>query len=84
VAELQAGRGFSIMEVNGAGSEAIQAWDPGTGLIAGLRMIFAKQRLLFEIGAANRKRGARTIGLRELVRLNSRQNRLIDLYPSSN
>jgi hypothetical protein len=47
-------------------------------------MIFAKQRLLFEIGAANRKRGARTIGLRELVRLNSRQNRLIDLYPSSN
>jgi hypothetical protein len=84
VAELQAGRGFSIMEVNGAGSEAIQAWDPGTGLVAGLRMIFAKQRLLFEIGAANRKRGARPIGLRELMRLNTRQNRLIDLYPSSN
>jgi hypothetical protein len=84
VAELQAGRGFSIMEVNGAGSEAIQAWDPGTGLISGLRMIFSKQRLLFEIGAANRKRGARPIAIRELMRLNSRQNRLIDLYPSSN
>jgi hypothetical protein len=84
VAELQAGRGFSIMEVNGAGSEAIQAWDPGTGLAAGLDMIFSKQRLLFEIGAANRKRGARPIGLRELMRLNTRQNRLIDLYPSSN
>ncbi|ALK98906.1 hypothetical protein AB595_01420 [Massilia sp. WF1] len=83
-AELQAGRGFSIMEVNGAGSEAIQAWDPGTGVIAGLRMIFAKQRLLFEIGAANRQRGARPIRLRELMRLNTRQNRLIDLYPSSN
>lgn len=84
LSELQAGRGFSIMEVNGAGSEAIQAWDPGTGLIAGLRMIFAKQRLLFEIGAANRKRGARPIGVAELIRLNARQNRLIDLYPSSN
>jgi hypothetical protein len=46
VAELQAGRGFSIMEVNGAGSEAIQARDPGTGLIAGRRMIFSRQSLL--------------------------------------
>lgn len=82
--ELQAGHGFSIMEVNGAGSEAIHAWDPGVGLLAGLRMVFAKQRLLFEIGAANRKRGVRPIGLRELIRLNASQNRLIDLYPPSN
>jgi hypothetical protein len=81
---LRAGRGFSIMEVNGAGSEAIHAWDPDTGLVKGLRMVFAKQRLLFEIGAANRRRGARPIGLRELLRLNSGQNRLIDLYPPSN
>jgi hypothetical protein len=84
VRDLQAGRGFSIMEINGAGSEAIHAWDPGLGLVAGLRMVFAKQRLLFEIGAANRKRGVRPIGLRELIRLNRGQNRLIDLYPPSN
>jgi hypothetical protein len=82
--ELQAGRGFAIMEINGAGSEAIHAWDPEVSLAAGLRTIFAKQRLLFEIGAANRRRGVRPIGLRELIRLNSRQNRLIDLYPPSN
>jgi hypothetical protein len=82
--DLQAGHGFSIMEVNGAGSEAIHAWDPAVGLVAGLRMIFAKQRLLFEIGAANRKRGVRPMGLRELIRLNADQNRLIGLYPPSN
>lgn len=81
---LRAGRGFSIMEINGAGSEAIHAWDPEIGLVQGLRMVFAKQRLLFEIGAANRRRGARPIGLRELARLNAGQNRLIDLYPASN
>jgi hypothetical protein len=81
---LRAGRGFSIMEVNGAGSEAIHAWDPNVGLVAGLRMVFAKQRLLFEIGAANRRRGMRPIGLRELARLNADQNRLIDQYPASN
>jgi hypothetical protein len=81
---LQAGRGFSIMEINGAGSEAIHAWDPGTGLLAGLGMVFAKQRLLFEIGAANRARGVRPMRLRELARLNAAQNRLIDHYPPSN
>jgi hypothetical protein len=81
---LRAGRGFKIMEVNGAGSEAIHAWDPDVGLVDGFRTIFAKQRLLFEIGAANRARGARPIGLFALARLNARQNRLIDSYPASN
>lgn len=82
--ELSAGLGFTIMEVNGAGAEAIQAWDPDVGLVAGFRMIFAKQRLLFAIGAANRRRGVRPIGPLALTRLNWRQNRLIDLYPPSN
>jgi hypothetical protein len=82
--ELSAGTGFTIMEVNGAGSEAIQAWDPAIGLVEGFGMIFAKQRLLFAIGAANRRRGARPIGAFALMRLNWRQNRLIDQYPASN
>ncbi|WP_426172894.1 hypothetical protein [Massilia sp. TWR1-2-2] len=82
--QLSRGAGFTIMEVNGAGSEAIQAWDPETDLVAGLRMIFAKQRLLFAIGAANRRRGVRPIGTLALMRLNWRQNRLISLYPPSN
>jgi len=81
---LAAGRSFTIMEVNGAGSEAIEAWDPETGLIDGFRMIFTKQRLLFAIGAAQRRAGARPIGLLELARLNRRQQRLIAQYPPSN
>jgi hypothetical protein len=82
--ELAAGTHFTIMEVNGAGSEAIQAWDPDIGLVDGFRMIFAKQRVVFAIGAANRRRGVRPIGTLALVRLNWRQNGLIDQYPSSN
>jgi len=81
---LRAGTGLTIMEVNGAGSEAIEAWDPGTGLVAGLRTIFAKQRWLFEIGAANRRRGASTIGLLQLARINAAQQRLLGAYPPSN
>lgn len=81
---LEAGRDLRIMEINGAGSEAIQAWDPGTGLRKGLGIIFAKQRLLFEIGAANRRLGHRPIGLRRLAQLHFMQQRLLDAYPPSN
>jgi hypothetical protein len=81
---LRRGEGWCIMEVNGAGSEAIEAWDPATGLATGLRRIFAKQRLLFEIGAANRRHGAAVPSLLALMRLNWRQNRLLDAYPPSN
>jgi len=82
--QLAAGQGLKIMEVNGAGSEAIQAWDPGTGLLDAFRIIFAKQRTLFEIGAANRRRGHRPIGLFHLARLHFMQQALLDAYPPSN
>ena len=81
---LGAGTGFTIMEVNGAGSEAIQAWDPDTGWMTGFRMIFEKQRILFAVGDAMRRRGVRPIGLLQLWRLNRRQLQLIKRYPPSN
>ena len=84
LAALSAGRGFTIMEVNGAGSEAIEAWDPGTRLVPGLKIIFQKQRLLFAIGDAMRHQGVRPVGLVQLIKLNQRQNRLIARYPPSN
>ena len=82
--ELGAGHRFVIMEINGAGSEAIQAWDPDIGLLHAFRIIFAKQRLLFAIGHAQRRKGAVPIGLLLLARLYRRQQRLIALYPPSN
>ncbi|MDB5988007.1 MAG: hypothetical protein JWR16_3060, partial [Nevskia sp.] len=81
---LQSGSGFSIIEVNGAGSEAIEAWDPATPALAAFGKIFAKQRLLFEIGYANRRRGYQPIGLLQLARLHLRQQKLIRQYPPSN
>lgn len=82
--DLAAGRGFSIMEINGAGSEAIQAWDPNTGVVAGFRMIFKKQRILFAIGDAMRRKGFKPLGVVSLAHLNRRQNQLVDRYPPSN
>ncbi len=84
LAALRMGEEFTIIEVNGAGSEAIHAWDPAIGVIAAFRLIFAKQRVLFAIGDAQRQRGVRPIGICALSRLHLRQQRLIAAYPPSN
>ena len=81
---LSAGQGFTIIEINGAGSQAIQAWDPDIGLMAGLKTMFQKQSLLVTIGDAMRRRGAQPVGLMKLIQLNWRQSRLIARYPPSN
>jgi hypothetical protein len=84
LAELREGRGIKIMEINGAGSEAIEAWDPATPLLDALRIIFAKQSLLFKISSAMRKLGHRPVSLRKLASLHFMQQRLLDQYPPSN
>lgn len=82
--ELGQGRAFKTMEVNGAGSEAIQAWDPDMPLLRAFRTIFAKQAVLFSIGAANRRRGHRPVGLLLLAQLHWAQLALLKRYPPSN
>lgn len=81
--DLRCGR-FTIMEVNGAGSEAVHAWDPRYSVRQVYRMVFAKQRTLFALGAANRARGHRPIGMLALARHHLHQQRLIRRYPPSN
>ncbi len=84
IGAMRAGHSFKIIEVNGAGSEAVQAWDPRYTLSEAYRIVFEKQRLLFAIGAAMRARGHRPPGGWELARLYWRQQRLIRAYPPSN
>jgi hypothetical protein len=81
--DLRRGR-FTIMEVNGAGSEAVHAWDPKYSLRQTYRMVFAKQQLLFALGAANRARGHKPVGMLALARHWLRQQKLISRYPPSN
>jgi hypothetical protein len=56
-ADVQLGRGFSIVEINGAGAESTHIWDRSTGLLTAWRDLMRQYRWLFEIGAANRRRG---------------------------
>ena len=78
---LMKGEGFSIIEINGAGAEAIQAWDPNLSLFKLYREFFKSFKLLFKIGALNRARGFKPMALREFIRAIKHQNRLIEQYP---
>ncbi len=82
LAALGRGEGFRVIEVNGAGSEATHVWDPRTKLLQAWRDQFLHYGLAYRIGAANRSRGARPTGLRELLRLWRTQRRLMAAYPS--
>lgn len=82
LAGLESGE-FTIMEVNGAGSEAVHAWDPKYTIRDVYRIVFAKQCLLFEIGAACRQLGHRPCGFLKLARLHIQQQNLMRRYPPS-
>jgi hypothetical protein len=81
---LGRGESFTIIEVNGAGSEAVHAWDPAHSLARAYGIIFDKQRRMFELASRMRHLGHRPIGLARLARLHFRQQALIRRYPPSN
>ena len=78
-AELQAGRGFCIVECNGAGSESTHIWDSRTTLRAAYAALFRQYALLWRIGAANRARGFRPEGWRAFL---ARRRRELDATPA--
>jgi hypothetical protein len=76
------GGAFSIIEVNGAGAEAIQFWDPGFSLRAAFGGVFANQLMLFALGARMREAGHAPVGVAGLARAWLHQRRLIRRYPA--
>ena len=78
---LAKGEGFSIIEINGSGAEAIQAWDPNVTVFKLYHEFFKSYRLLFKIGALNRARGFKPMTFRDFIRAVKHQNRLIAQYP---
>jgi len=84
IGAMRAGHSFKIIEVNGAGSEAVHAWDPRYSLLQAYKIVFEKQRTIFSIGAAMRDRGHSPPAPRTVAGLYFRQERLIRSYPPSN
>ena len=81
--QVRAGRGFTIVEVNGAGAESTHIWDRQTGLVEAWRDLMRQYRWLFEIGAANRARGYAPMSLKEFLRGYRREKFLTPRYPAT-
>jgi len=78
---LKAGKGFSIIEINGAGSEAINAWDPEVPILQLYKELFKTQSMLFKVSDMNRSRGHKPMSVREFLKAARKQNKLIESYP---
>ena len=75
---------FKIIEINGAGSEAINFFDRDVPFFTAYRGVLAKTAMVFALAAANRVRGFRPCGWRALLAAYLRQYRLLGRYPASN
>ena len=82
-AEVQLGRSFTIVEINGAGAESTHIWDRRTGLLQAWRDLMRQYRWLFEIGHANRARGFKPMSLADFRRDYRREKHLTPLYPAT-
>jgi hypothetical protein len=80
---LRAGKDFAIIEINGAGAESTHIWDSTTGLFEAWSALFLQFRLLFRIGAMNRKRSFRPESWKMFWRRWQRERQLRDRYPST-
>ncbi len=80
---LMRGDGFSIVEINGIGGEAIDCWDPRLPVGEVYRRLVGQQRLMFLIGRLNRARGFQPTPAAAFITSLLRQSRLIRRYPAS-
>ena len=66
--ELRHGRGFKIIELNGAASEATNIYDSANSLSSAYRTLYHQWQLVYQIGAANRSGGHRPAALPAVLR----------------
>jgi hypothetical protein len=81
--DLRSGREFQIVELNGAASEATSVYDARNSLWAAYLAFFRQWRLVFEIGAANRRLGSKPTATSLLLRRWRETVARIQTYPMS-
>ena len=76
-ADLSAGQHLTILELNGASSEATHIYDPKHGVFSAWRTLREQWRILFAIADQNRKAGTPPLGLGGFLRLYARHRDLV-------
>ena len=80
---LRDGTDFTIIEVNGTGSEATEIWDSRTRLLDAYRTLYRQWRHLYRIGARNRRRGHRPDSIASIIRGAREELALWKVYPDT-
>lgn len=75
LSELEEGKNFSVIELNGAGSEPTHIYDPRQSLFGAWREIVRHFEMLFHISRMNHQKGHRFLSLKEGIQM-LRQNQL--------
>jgi len=64
--DLQQGKNFRILELNGLTAEATHIYDPKYGVWNAWRMLMAQWKMAFRIGSINRRQGHKVSSWRQL------------------
>ena len=72
---------FVIVELNGAGAEPTQVWDPRRSVAGVYAGLLAQWRTVYRVGAENRRRGARPARMAEVARRYIAELRRLRTYP---
>lgn len=83
IESFMAGQDFTILEINGASSEAAHIWDRNTPLKEIFSTLLMQYRILFQIGAKQRKLGHKVPTLKSLLTAWRHEKGLTEQYPST-
>ena len=78
---LMAGNSFTILEINGASSEAAHIWDRKTPLREIFKTLLFQYKTLYEIGHQQTAKGYKTPTFVELYKAWREESRLVKQYP---
>ncbi len=81
--QLMDGKNFTILEINGASSEAAHIWDRKTPLREIFSTLLYQYRTLFAIGALQKKAGYKPPSLHQLLAAWREEKKLTRMYPQT-
>ncbi len=79
--DLETGENLKIMEINGATGEVTHVWDSKNTLTQAYKDLAQQYKLLYQIGAKNRKRGFKPDSLWSIFKEYLGYKKLVDQYP---
>ncbi|OIQ26057.1 D-alanine--D-alanine ligase [uncultured Vibrio sp.] len=83
IEQFMAGEKFTILEINGASSEAAHIWDRNTPLREIFSTLLEQYRILFDIGAQQKRLGHQAPSIASLLNAWREEKLLTEQYPAT-